>query len=55
MVSIVWIYFSDFVLLSVALDHETLARWSVFKGLAFVFVTSVLLFWLMWRAFGALE
>lgn len=55
MVSIVWIYFSDFVLLSFALEPETLARWSVFKGLAFVFVTSALLFWLMWQAFGALE
>ncbi|MAL01468.1 MAG: hypothetical protein CL536_04895 [Alcaligenaceae bacterium] len=55
MVSIVWIYFSDYALLSLALDQETLARWSVFKGLAFVAVTSALLFWLMWKAFGALE
>lgn len=55
MVSIVWIYFSDYALLSLALDQETLARWSVFKGFAFIAVTSALLFWLMWKAFGALE
>ena len=55
MFSMVWIYFSDYFLFGMGIDAETVARISVFKGLAFVLVTSILLFWLMWKAFGALD
>lgn len=55
LVSAVWIYFSDQALAVLAGDAETFARFSVYKGVAFVLVTSVLLLVLISRAYGALE
>lgn len=54
-ISVLWIYFSDQVLAALAGDPETFTRWSVYKGIAFVFVTSLLLLVLIGRAYGALE
>ncbi|MEX1196250.1 MAG: ATP-binding protein [Pseudohongiellaceae bacterium] len=54
-VATLWIYFSDQVLFAVFPDAADFTRWSVVKGLAFVALTSLLLLWLMWRAFGAIE
>jgi len=51
----IWIYFSDYALLTLVPDVERLVHWSVYKGIAFVAVTAVLLLMLMRRAFGALE
>ncbi len=50
-----WIYFSDAVLAALVPDADALVRWSVYKGLAFVAVTSLLLFVLMRGAFRAIE
>ena len=50
-----WIYFSDQALAALFQDPQSLTRWSVFKGLAFVAITSILLLILMQRAFGATE
>lgn len=50
-----WIYFSDQALALVAPDHGQFVRWSVYKGFVFVAVTTVLLLFLMQRAFGAIE
>lgn len=55
LVSVLWIYFSDQALATLAGDHDTFTRWSVYKGIAFVLVTSVLLLVLISRAYGALE
>ncbi|MGE4368459.1 MAG: sensor histidine kinase [Burkholderiaceae bacterium] len=55
LVSVLWIYFSDQLLALLAVDTETITRWSVYKGWAFVLVTSGLLLWLISRAYGALE
>ncbi len=54
-IAFLWIYFSDQALFAILGDPEAFARWSVYKGFAFVAVTSVLLLFLMWRAFGAIE
>lgn len=54
-VAIVWIYFSDYLLGLLISDPELLLRWSVFKGIGFVALTSILLLVLMLRAFGAIE
>lgn len=50
-----WILFSDRALGLLAPDPDALVRWSVYKGIAFVAVTSVLLLMLMRRAFGSIE
>lgn len=55
LISTLWIFFSDRVLGWLASDAESLMRWSVFKGLTFVGVTSGLLFVLMRRTYGAME
>ncbi|MCA1791356.1 MAG: hypothetical protein LC667_16340, partial [Thioalkalivibrio sp.] len=47
-----WIYFSDQVLAALIPDAERLVQLSVYKGLAFVAVTSLLLLVLTRRAFG---
>jgi signal transduction histidine kinase len=54
-ISVLWIYFSDQALATLAGDTETFTRWSVYKGVAFVIVTSLLLLLLISRAYGALE
>jgi signal transduction histidine kinase len=54
-VSMLWIYFSDQALAALASDPFTLTRFSVYKGVAFVVVTSVLLLVLISRAYAALE
>lgn len=50
-----WIFFSDAVLARIVTDPDVLVRWSVYKGLAFVGVTSLLLFVLVRGAFRAIE
>jgi PAS domain S-box-containing protein len=50
-----WIYLSDLALAFFVDDPVVLLRLSVVKGIAFVVVTSVLLWFLMRRAFGAIE
>lgn len=50
-----WIYFSDHALGLLIADPAILVRWSVFKGLGFVLITSALLLWLMSRALGSLK
>ncbi len=50
-----WVVFSDQALAAVVQDAEELIRLSVYKGLAFVTVTSLLLLLLIRRAFGAIE
>lgn len=54
-IATVWIYFSDYLLGLLISDAELLVRWSVFKGIGFVALTSILLLVLMLRAFGAIE
>lgn len=54
LVAVLWIYFSDNALALLA-DPDTMLRWSVFKGIAFVLVTALLLQLLIGRAFSALE
>ena len=54
-VASLWIYASDQALMALAPDTETFRRWSVYKGIGFVSVTSLLLLLLIWWAFGALE
>lgn len=54
-VATMWIYTSDQALMALAPDTETFSRWSMYKGIGFVFVTSLLLLLLIWWAFGALE
>lgn len=51
----IWIYASDQVLALSVADPARLVRLSVYKGWAFVAVTSVLLLVLVQRAFGELE
>jgi len=48
-----WIFASDRVLGLLVAEPGRLVQWSVYKGVAFVAVTSVLLLLLMQRAFGA--
>jgi len=50
-----WIYFSDQALRLLVPEPELLVRWSVYKGIAFVALTSVLLLVLMHRTFGVIE
>lgn len=50
-----WIYFSDAVLASIVSDPAQMVQWSVYKGLGFVAVTSLLLFFLIRDAFRAIE
>jgi PAS domain S-box-containing protein len=50
-----WIYFSDRALGVLLPRADLLVRWSVVKGLAFVALTSFLLFLLMRRAFAAAD
>lgn len=51
-VATLWILYSDAALLALAGDAERMVRWSVYKGVAFVAVTAVMLLVLMRRAFG---
>ncbi|MCX6950898.1 MAG: PAS domain S-box protein [Verrucomicrobia bacterium] len=51
----IWIYFSDRALGWLVSDRELLTRWSIYKGLVFVLVTSGLLLLVIRRAFGAIE
>lgn len=53
-VATLWIIFSDRVLLSLAPSPDAFSRWSVYKGVGFVIVTTALLVWLIARAFTAL-
>lgn len=53
-VASLWIVFSDRALAALP-NPEALVQWSVVKGLGFVSVTSLGLFVLMRRAFGAIE
>ena len=50
-----WILFSDLALATVVRDADRYVQWSVYKGTAFVLITSVLLFLLIRRAFGQIE
>lgn len=50
-----WILFSDHALRLLMRDPEMLLRMSVYKGLGFVAITSVLLLVLMRRAFGTIQ
>ncbi len=54
-VSFLWIYFSDLLLLALVSDPELFTRISTYKGLFFVLMTSLLLLYMLWRNFGALE
>jgi PAS domain S-box-containing protein len=47
-----WIFFSDHALSLFVSDPASLVRWSVYKGLAFVALTSGLLLFLLGRTFG---
>ncbi len=47
-VSLLWIWFSDRALLLVYSDPQAVVRWSVYKGMAFVLLTSLML-WLLIR------
>ncbi|MEX0869287.1 MAG: HAMP domain-containing sensor histidine kinase [Nitriliruptoraceae bacterium] len=46
-----WIYISDRALVGVVTDESLFLRWSIIKGLAFVFVTTALLYVLIRRDF----
>ena len=50
-----WIYFSDSALRAMLPYPEMLVEWSMYKGLGFVAVTSLLLLLLMRQAFGLIE
>lgn len=50
-----WIYLSDRALLAMTQDPEQVVALSVYKGVAFVAVTAVLLLAIMLRAFGAIQ
>lgn len=50
-----WIYFSDRALASLLRDPEILLRVSVYKGIGFVAVTAVLLFFMIRWAYGRIE
>ncbi|HMP90328.1 MAG TPA: ATP-binding protein [Kiritimatiellia bacterium] len=53
--AVLWIYYSDRTLAFLVRDSDTLIRWSIYKGIAYVIITALLLLLLMQRAFGALE
>jgi PAS domain S-box-containing protein/putative nucleotidyltransferase with HDIG domain len=44
-----WILFSDKLAASIAKDNSTLVTISLYKGWAYVFITALFLFWLVWR------
>lgn len=50
-----WIYFSDQALAILVTDPVALLHWSVYKGIAFVGLTALLLWLVMLRTFGAIE
>ena len=50
-----WIYYSDQALALLVPDPDLRLRWSVYKGIAFVMVTTVLLMLFIRQAFGAIE
>ncbi len=50
-----WIYFSDQALALLVPDADQRMRWSVYKGTAFVVVTTALLMLFIRQAFGAIE
>ncbi len=50
-----WIYFSDHALSLFIADPNELVRWSVYKGLVFVGITSGVLLLVLRRAYGAME
>ncbi len=50
-----WIYFSDRVLVWLAPDADALLRWSVYKGIGFVGVTTAVLFVVLARTFRRIE
>lgn len=50
-----WIYYSDHALALLLPDPELRLRWSVYKGIAFVAVTTILLLLFIRQAFGAIE
>ena len=50
-----WIFSSDHVLGLLAGTPERMVKWSVYKGMAFVLVTTGFLFFLLRRTYGALE
>ena len=54
-VSFLWIYFSDQLLLALVPAPDLFTRISTYKGLFFVLMTSLLLLYMLWRNFGALE
>jgi len=54
-VATAWIYFSDQALGLVVADPDQFLVWSVYKGVAFVVVTSLLLFILIRGAFARIE
>lgn len=53
--SVLWIYFSDLILFAMFPDPDMFSRLSVYKGIVFVVVTSLLLLIVLWQAFGAVE
>ncbi len=55
LVATLWIYFSDQALMALAPDTLTFTRWSIYKGFAYVAITSILLLLLIWRVYGAIE
>jgi PAS domain S-box-containing protein len=50
-----WIYFSDHLLALLVPEPDLRLSWSVFKGVGFVAVTTLLLWLFMRKAFGAIE
>jgi PAS domain S-box-containing protein len=50
-----WILFSDKVAASIALDRETFITISLYKGLGYVLVTALLLYWVIRRHTAALN
>lgn len=50
-----WIYLSDQALASLLSDPDQLLHWSVYKGIAFVVLTSALLYSLTYASFRAIE
>lgn len=54
-VATLWIYFSDQALSALISDRALLIEWSVYKGVAFVAVTSLLLLFLIRGAFSTIE
>jgi PAS domain S-box-containing protein len=55
LISVLWIYFSDLLLFALFPDPEIFGRISVYKGMAFVVLTTLFLLIVLLRAFGAVE